>query len=258
MYELSKCAPQEALRNLDAAFRNFFDGRTRFPKFKTRKRGAGSFTRTGAISVGPDRVRLPRIGWVRLKERGYIPSKKVHINSATVSERAGRWFVSVNVLEDVGGAEGPTPVQVLGVDSGIERLLVASDGTSIENPGALLRHRRKLKQMQRSLSRKKKDSANRKKAIQALRRVHCRIANARKDAINKATTMRAKTKSVIVVEDLNVRGMMANHRLAGSVADEAMGEVVRQLSTRPLGTARGWSGPTGGTRRPRGALGAGT
>jgi putative transposase len=231
MYELSKCAPQEALRDLDAAFRNFFEGRAGFPRFKTRKRGAGSFTLTGDIGVRPDRVRLPRIGWVRLKERGYVPSKKAHINSATVSERAGRWFVSISVMEDVGSAEGPAPVQgpVIGVDRGIERLLVVSDGTSIENPKAALRYGRKLKHLQRSLSRKKKGSANRRKAIEALRRVHYSTANVRRDAINKATTTLAKTKSVIVVEDLGVRNMMANHRLPGSIADAAIGEVVRQL-----------------------------
>src|SRR3989441_2516147 len=82
MYEVSKCAPQEALRDLDAAFSNFFAHRASFPNFKSRKKGAGSFTLYGAISVCPGEVRLPRIGWVRLKERGYIASK-AHINSVT-------------------------------------------------------------------------------------------------------------------------------------------------------------------------------
>jgi putative transposase len=229
MYESSKCAPQEALRDLDAAFKNFFAGRARFPRFKNRKRAAKSFTLAGAIAVRRDEVRLPRIGWVRLKERGYIPSK-VHINSATVSERAGRWFVSVNVVEDL--EDGPVPVQgqVAGVDRGIENLLVVSDGTSVENPRALRQYSRKLKRIQRALSRKLKGSANRRKAVEALRRVHYRIANTRRDAINKATTVLARTKSVIVVEDLMVRNMMANHSLAGSIADAAMAEVVRQLS----------------------------
>ena len=88
MYESSKCAPQEALRALDTAFRNFFARRAGFPRFKRRKSDAGSFTLTGAIRVRPNEIHLPRIGWVRLKERGYIPSR-AHINSATVSERAG-------------------------------------------------------------------------------------------------------------------------------------------------------------------------
>src|SRR5437773_1461794 len=89
LYEVSKCAPQEALRDLDTAFSNFFGRRAGPPNFKSRKRGAGSFTLTGGIKVRPGEVRLPRIGWVRLKERGYIHSR-AHINSVTVSERAKR------------------------------------------------------------------------------------------------------------------------------------------------------------------------
>ncbi len=215
MYESSKCAPQEALRDLDSAFLNFFDGRAGFPRFKSRKRRAGSFTLTGAIRTRPDKIHLPRLGWVRLKERGYLPSRR-HINSVTVSERAGRWFVSVNVVEeakDTVPVAGPT----VGVDRGINSLIVVSDGTAVENPRALARREHKLKHIQRAVSRKKRGSKNRKKAVDALRRLHYKIANVRVDVIHKATTMLAKTKSVIVVEDLRVRNMMANHTLAKSI-----------------------------------------
>jgi putative transposase len=227
MYESSKCAPQEALRDLDAAFKNFFERSAGFPRFKSRKRGVGSFTLTGAIHVHPDGVQLPRIGRVRLKERGYIPSK-IHVNSATISEKAGRWFFSVNVVEEV---EESTPIigPVVGVDRGISRLLVASDGTTMENPRALERQQRKLKHLQRGISRKKEGSKNRQKALEALRRKHYHVSCVRLDAISKATTMLAKTKSVIVVEDLNVKKMLANHRLARSTADASWSEVVRQL-----------------------------
>jgi putative transposase len=227
MYESSKCAPQEALRDLDAAFRNFFEKRAGFPRFKGRKRGAGSFTLTGAIRVGPDVVRLPRIGWVRLKERGYVPSR-VHINSATVSERAGRWFVSISVAKEV---PEHVPIQgpAVGVDRGINRLLTVSDGMLVENPRALNRYERKLEHLQRSVSRKRRGSANGRKAVKALRRVHYRVACVRKDVIGKATTMLARTKSVVVVEDLNTKNMMANHSLARSVQDAAWSELLRQL-----------------------------
>ncbi len=116
-----------------------------------------------------------------------------------------------------------------GVDRGICSLIVVSDGTSIENPRALARRERKLKRLQRAVSRKKMGSVNRRKAVDALRRLHYRIANVRRDTVSKATTTLAKTKSVIVVEDLRVRNMMANHRLAKSIQDAAMAEVVRQL-----------------------------
>lgn len=158
-----------------------------------------------------------------MKERGYLPSR-IHINSATVSERAGRWFVSINVVEQI-SSQGPA----VGVDRGIDRLLVVSDGAIATNPRAMSRYERKLKRLQRSLSLMKKGSANRRKVVEALRRVHCRVANVRRDVINKAATKLARTKSVIVVDELSVRNMMANHSLAESIADVAMAEVVRQL-----------------------------
>src|SRR2546426_4288427 len=211
MYEVSKCAPQEALRDLDAAFSNFFAHRASFPNFKSRKRGVGSFTLTGAISVRPAEIHLPRIGWVRLKERGYIPCR-AHINSITISERAKRWYVAVNVVIEERREELTTPPgPVVGVDRGLNSLAVVSDETVLENPRVLHRYERKLKHLQRNLSRKQKGSSNRRRAREALARLHMRVRNTRLDAIQKFTTMLAKTKPVIVVEDLDVKNMMGDH-----------------------------------------------
>jgi putative transposase len=227
LYEVSKCAPQEALRDLDVAFSNFFGHHAGFPNFKSKKKGAGSFTLTGAISVRPGEVRLPRIGWVRLKERGYI-SSKAHTNCITVSERAGRWYVAVNVVEE--RKEPITPLgPVAGVNRGLNSLALVSDGTVLENPRVLRRYGRKLKHLQRNLSRKQKGSSNRRKTNGALARLNMRVVNTRLDAIQKFTTMLAKTKPVIVVEDLDVKKMMRNHHLARAIADAAWGEMLRQL-----------------------------
>ncbi len=106
MYAVSKCAPQEALRNLDSAFAHFFrraqlkqQGKLRgsvgYPKRKSRKRGLGGFRLTGSIAVFPDAIQLPRLGRLRLKERGYLPTSGVRMLSATVSEQAGHWYVSI-------------------------------------------------------------------------------------------------------------------------------------------------------------------
>jgi putative transposase len=113
MYEVSKCAMQESLRDLQAAFKNFFDKRTGFPKFKSRNKGIGSFRFTGSIKVESNKIKLPRLGWLNLKECGYIPRDQ-HILSVTVSEKAGRWYVSVLVREEVEPQENNK--EVLGID----------------------------------------------------------------------------------------------------------------------------------------------
>jgi putative transposase len=228
MYEVSKCAPQEVLRNLEKAFKNFFDGHSRFPRFRNKKRGVGSFRLYGSIKVYNDRVQLPRFGRVKLKETAYLPTAGVHILSATVSERAGHWFVSPQVEEKI-----PLPANggpVAGVDVGVLCLATVSDGTVIEKPRTLPRFDRKLRRLQRSLSRKRKDSRNRNKARLRLARCHQRISCIRRDALHKATTRLAKTKAVIGVEDLAVKAMMKTHRLAASLADASFGAFHRMLN----------------------------
>ena len=146
MYEVSKCAPQEALRDLDKAFAHFFrrvkekkagrNVRIGFPRFKSRKNGLGSFRLTGAIHVFEKSIQLPRLGNLRLKEQGYLPVSGAHILSATVSEKAGRWFVSLQVEVDIPDLEA-IQKPVAGVDLGINRMAQVSDGIYFENPRAL-------------------------------------------------------------------------------------------------------------------------
>jgi putative transposase len=227
MYEVSKCAPQEALRDLDKAFKNFYEKRAKFPRFKSRRNGIGSFRLTGHIKVFDNRIQLPRLGTLRLKESNYIPTNDIYILSATVSERAGHWFVSVNVEEEIVVLENDGPV--VGVDVGVSSLATVSDGTVIENPKSLKVHERKLKKLQKDVSRKKKGSNNRQKAKKRLAICHYKVANIRKDAIHKATTMLARTKSVIGIETLSVKNMVKNHNLAGAISDAGLAEFHRQL-----------------------------
>jgi putative transposase len=232
MYDVSKCAAQEALRNLDRAFENFFRrvkaGETPgYPKFKSKKRGVGSFRLTGSIRVTATHIQLPRLGKLRLKETRYLPTT-AKILAATVSEKAGRWFVSVQVEEERPQPEANTTT--CGVDVGISALATLDNGTQFENPKALSRLQERLKRLQKRVSRKVKGSQNRKKAVKKLARLHYRIACVRKDALHKATTTITKSYGVIGIEDLNVAGMVKNHHLAQAVSDASFAEFHRQLA----------------------------
>lgn len=248
MYQVSKCAPQEALRHVDRAYDNFFrkeklrkqgkyKGKAGFPKFKSRKKGVGSFRLTGTIKIFSDAIQLPRLGRLRLKERDYLPVSGVHILSATVSERAGRWFVAVQV--EVERQEvANTTATAIGIDLGVTTLATCSDGTTFPNPRALKRKITKLKRLQRAHSRKQAGSQNREKSRRRLARLHARIANLRGDALHKFTTRVCKNHAHIGIEDLHVAGMLKNHSLAQGIADTSMGEVRRQLmyKARKFGT----------------------
>ena len=231
MYETSKCAPQESLRDLHRAFQNFYRGlkqgkRVGFPKFK-RKGVRDSFRLTGTIRFEGRKIQLPRIGKVRIKEKRkrYYRGR---ILSVTVRRRASRWFVSITVEEEV---SDPVPIREgpVGVDLGVKTLATLSDGTTFANPQALGRRLRKLRQIHRSLSRKKKGSKNREKAKLRLAKMYLTIFNIRQDTLHKVTTYLAKSHSKIVIEDLGVSGMMKNRRLARAIADVGFYEFRRQL-----------------------------
>jgi putative transposase len=242
MCAVSKCAPQEALRNLETAFAHFFrrcalqregklKGKLGYPQPKTKKQGLGSFRLTGSIVIFADAIQLPRLGRLRLKEHGYLPvmgTAGVKVLSATVSEQAGHWYVSIQVEQEqlVPANTGP----VVGVDLGIKTLATLSDGTVIPNPKPLKRHLKQLKRLHRAVSRKQKGSKNRKKAARKLAKQYRKVANQRANTLHQVTTRLAKTKSVIVIEDLYVAGMLKNHRLAQAIADVGFAAFRRQLT----------------------------
>ncbi len=238
MYEVSKCAPQEALRDLEKVYKNFFrrvelkkqgkwKGKLGFPKMKKKSKAIGSFRLTGSIKVFADAVQLPRLGRLRLHEHDFIP-RDAKVLSATVSEEAGRWFVSIQV-EVEQEKPVPTATSAIGVDLGIKTLATLSDGKMFANPRALKRAEIRLRRLERQKSRRKLGSKNRKKTCKKLAKQHARIARIRCDAVHKLTTYLCKNHALAAIEDLHVAGMLKNHKLAQAVSDSNFGEIRRQI-----------------------------
>jgi IS605 OrfB family transposase len=245
--ENSKEAYSSGLDGLARALRNWSDSRNGhrkgrpvgFPQFKKkgRCRDACRFT-TGAIKVLPDRkhVQLPRIGVLKTHESTRKLARRLEqgtarVLSATISRTADRWFVSftVEVERQIRATNGKTTT--IGVDVGIRHLAVLSTGEPpIPNPRALERSTRKLRRLNRELARRRPASRRRKLARRRLARAHARAANLRRDALHKLTTTLANEHATLVVEHLNVAGMVRNRRVARALADTGLAELRRMLA----------------------------
>jgi putative transposase len=238
MYAVSKCAPQEALRDLDKAYKHLFrrvelkkqgkwKGKLGFPKPKKKSKAIGSFRLTGCIKVFSAAVQLPRLGCLRLHERDFIPTE-ARVLSATVSEKAGRWFVSLQVALEQ-DKPVPTATSAVGVDLGIKRLATLSDGTTFANPRALKHAQKRLRRLERQKSRRKLGSKNRKKTCKRLAKQHAKVTSIRGDAAHKLTSYLCKNHALVAIEDLHVAGMLKNHALAQAVSDSNFGEIRRHI-----------------------------
>jgi putative transposase len=222
-YEVSKCSPQQALRNLATAFKNWWVHKhTKKPKFK-KKGHQDSFYLEGSIKISGNRFKLPRIGWVNVYENLPVVTPK----NVTISRHANRWFISFKYELEI--LKTPKIRKKIGVDIGINSLATCSDGRVFENKKAYRKKKKKLARLQRDLARKQKGSKNRKKAQVKLARQHKKVVQIRKDAIHKLTSWLAKNHSEIVMENLNVSGMLKNRRLASAIADCGFYELRRQL-----------------------------
>lgn len=228
-YESSKASPQQALAEVRKAWDRCFKKTSKQPRFKKKGKSKDSFyleqgtIAKPGISNDGKRIKLPKIGWVRLAEP--LPVSATH--NCVISRTANKWFVAIKceVEKPPVAADRPT----VGVDIGIKELAVTSDGRVFSNPKAYRRMSKRMKRLQRAVSRKTKGSSNRAKAVRALARIHARVANIRKDAIHKLTTYLAKNHSVVRIEDLHIKAFLKNHKLAGAIADCGMYEFKRQL-----------------------------
>jgi putative transposase len=227
MLEVTKNAPQMAIIQLGQAFENFFAGRARYPRFR-KKNVHDRFTLSNdKFNIDGCRIRIPNLGWVRMRETLRFAGK---IMSATVSRVAGRWFVSIAVDTPDSSHLPPADNQgAVGIDLGVSALATLSTGEVITGPKPHRALLDRVRRLSRSLSRKAKGSANRNKARVKLARLHARIAAIRSDALHKLTTDLTRRFHTVGMESLNVRGMVRNRPLARSVADMGLFELRRQL-----------------------------
>ncbi|MFF3815087.1 RNA-guided endonuclease InsQ/TnpB family protein [Streptomyces bluensis] len=227
--EVSSVPLQQALRHLQMAFANFFAKRTKYPRFKSKKksRTSAEYTRS-AFTWRDGKLTLAKMAepldivWSRPLPEGVEPS------TTTVSrDAAGRWFVSL-LCEDV-VMPAPATTNAVGVDAGLASLVTLSTGEKVTNPRHERRDRERLARAQRELSRKAKGSANREKARQTVARIHTRIADRRRDFLHKLTTRLVRENQTVVIEDLTVRNLVQNHSLARAVSDASWAELRTML-----------------------------
>ncbi|WP_245849152.1 IS607 family element RNA-guided endonuclease TnpB [Lentzea kentuckyensis] len=250
--ENSKEAYSCGLANLATALGNWTDSkrgkrkgrRLGFPRFKGKRSGLSCRFTTGAFGLADDRrhVKLPRIGLVRTHESTrklarHVERGTARIRSATVSRRVGRWFVSFSVEITRADPVPARPDSVVGVDLGVKSLAVLSTGDVIPNSRHLETAQRELRRLQRQAARRtgpdrrtrQEPSARWRKTQARIAQVHAAVANARRDSLHKLTTRLVRTHGAVVVEDLNVAGMLRNRRLARHIAGVGMAELRRQI-----------------------------
>ena len=222
-YEVSKCAPQYALRQLREAWDRCFKKVSGVPRFKKKGR-KDSFTLDGSIKVEHFKVKVPVIGWLKTYERlplGVTPK------SVTISRHADRWLISFKI--EVEPTITPKAVECVGVDLGINSLATLSTGEEFKGAKSYNKYEKKLARLQYLLRHQVVGSSNYKKAQLKIARLHRKIANIRSDTLHKLTTYISKNHAVIGLEDLNVSGMMGNRKLASSIGDMGFYEFRRQL-----------------------------
>jgi len=251
--EVSSKSVKQSIMNADTAFKKFFRQKSGFPKYK--KKGISDvkmyFVKTDSKAVircERHRIKIPTLGWMRLKEKGYFPTNPdTHIiKSGTVSMKAGRYYVSILVEEP---PQMPTGAFTdgIGIDLGLKSLLVSSNGIKKQNINqtkTIRKLRKQLKRKQRCLSRKYEDLKKRKKKGEATRqniqkqklkvqKLHQRIANIRTNYINQCVNELVKTKpAFITIEDLNISGMMKNRHLSKAIASQKFYEFRVKLEAK--------------------------
>ena len=240
---------QQSLKDLERAYKNFFQNRAAFPRFKKRgQNDAFRYPQGVKLDQENSRIFLPKLGWMRYRNSRQVTGV---VKNVTVSQSCGKWYISIQTESEVSTPVHPS-ASMVGLDAGVAKLATLSDGTVFEPVNSFQKNQKTLARLQRQLSRKVKFSNNWQKQKRKIQRLHSRIANIRRDYLHKVTTTVSKNHAMIVIEDLKVsnmsksaagtvsqpgRNVRAKSGLNRSILDQGWYEMRRQLEHKQL-----WSG----------------
>jgi putative transposase len=221
--EVDKFALQNALKDLDKAFNNFFSGKYDFPQFKSKKNVKNSYrtnkfirkSGTTNIEIKDKKIKLPKLGWIKFSKSQEVEGKILNV---TISKtNTDKYYISIIVAEGIKKLDKKD--NEIGIDLGLKEFAIMSDGEKVANPGVLKKYEKKIARLQRSLARKEKGSNNWYKVKKKLAKVNEKVANTRKDFLHKLSTKLICENQTICLETLQVKNMLKNHNLAKSISD---------------------------------------